>query len=47
MEELKELVERTEDGAFIVKLTSEDGSLVAEGQGDTYEAALQEAQSKL
>jgi predicted RNase H-like HicB family nuclease len=47
MQELKEVVERTEDGAFIVKLTSEDGSLLAEGEGETYELALEEAQSKL
>lgn len=47
MQELKEIIERTEDGAFLVKLTSEDGSVVAEGKGETYEAALEDAQSQL
>ena len=47
MQEFKEIIERTEDGAFLVKLTSEDGSVVAEGQGETYESALEDAQSKL
>ena len=47
MQEFKEIIERTEDGAFLVKLTSEDGSVVAEGQGETYESALEDAQSQL
>ncbi len=39
--------ERTEDGAFIVKLVAEDGTVLAEGQGETEEAATEDAKSKL
>jgi predicted RNase H-like HicB family nuclease len=47
MADFKELIDRTEDGAFILKLTTEDGTVVAEGEGATYEEALQDAESKL
>jgi|GWRWMinimDraft_9_1066018.scaffolds.fasta_scaffold53276_1 predicted RNase H-like HicB family nuclease len=47
MQEFQITTERTEDGAFIVKLATEDGALVAEGQGATYESALEDAHSQL
>jgi len=47
MADYQEQIERTEDGGFIVKLTTEDGTVVAEGTGDSHEAALADAQSKL
>lgn len=39
--------ERTEEGAFIIKLLAEDGTILAEGQGETEEAATEDAKSKL
>jgi hypothetical protein len=39
--------ERTEEGGFVVKLTAEDGTLLAEGVGDSLEAAVEDAKSKL
>lgn len=47
MADYKEAIERTEDGGFIVQLLNEDGELVAQGQGESYEDALQDAQSKI
>jgi predicted RNase H-like HicB family nuclease len=47
MSDLLETIERTEDGGFIVQLKNEDGDVLAEGQGDTYESALEDANSKL
>lgn len=47
MADYKEAIERTEDGGFIVQLLDEDGALVAEGQGASYEEAQQDAQSKI
>lgn len=47
MNEFLEAVERTEDGGYILQLKSEDGTIVAEGQGETYESALEDAKSKL
>ena len=40
-------IERTEDGGFIIKLLAEDGSVLAEGQGESQETALEDAKSKL
>lgn len=39
--------ERTEDGAFLIKLIAEDGTILAEGQGETEEAAIEDAKTKL
>lgn len=47
MADFQETIERTEDGAFIVKLTTEDGTVVAEGEGESYEVALEAAKAQL
>jgi predicted RNase H-like HicB family nuclease len=47
MANYEETIERTEDGAFIVKLVAEDGSVIAEAQADSYEEALETAQAKI
>jgi hypothetical protein len=39
--------ERNEDGGFVVKLTAEDGTVLAEGVGDSLDAAIEDAKSKL
>jgi hypothetical protein len=39
--------ERTEDGLFLIKLLAEDGTTLAEGQGETQEEAIEDAKSKL
>jgi len=39
--------ERNEDGAFLIKLLAEDGTILAEGQGETEEDAIEDAKSKL
>ena len=41
------VIERTEDGGFIIKILAEDGSVLAEGQGESQEAAMEDAKSKL
>lgn len=38
---------RAEDGSFIVTLTLEDGTTIAQGVGETFEAALEHAKSQL
>jgi len=38
---------RTEDGAFLITLNAEDGSVLAEGVGESLEAAIENAKSKL
>lgn len=38
---------RGEDGSFIVTLTLEDGTVLAQGVGATQEEALEDAKSKL
>jgi predicted RNase H-like HicB family nuclease len=38
---------RTEDGQFIVTLTSEEGYTLAQGVGETFEEALEHAKSQL
>lgn len=40
-------LERTEDGGFIIKILAEDGSVLAEGKGESQEAAIEDAKSKL
>ncbi len=47
MSQYLEVIERTEDGGFVVKFTNEDGSVAAEGKGQTYESAFEDAQSQL
>lgn len=39
--------QRGEDGSFIVSLGLEDGTILSEGVGETYESALEDAKSKL
>ena len=39
--------QRTEDGAFVVQLKADDGTVLAEGVGETLESAIEEAKSKL
>lgn len=38
---------RNEDGGFIVTLANEEGIALAQGEGATYEEALEDAKSKL
>lgn len=38
---------RTEDGAFVITLTTEDGTVLAEGVGESLEAAIEAAKAKL
>lgn len=38
---------RAEDGTFIVTLTSEEGNVLAQGVGETFEEALEHAKSQL
>ena len=39
--------ERAEDGTFVVTLTLEDGTAIAQGVGETFEEALENAKSYL
>jgi hypothetical protein len=47
MSDLLETIERTEDGGFVVELRNENGDLLAVGNGDSYESAIEDAKSKL
>jgi predicted RNase H-like HicB family nuclease len=38
---------RAEDGTFIVTLTSEEGHVLAQGVGESFEEALEQAKSRL
>jgi len=38
---------RAEDGSFIVTLTLEDGTAIAQGVGESFEEALEHAKSQL
>jgi hypothetical protein len=38
--------ERTEDGAFLVKVIDADGNVLATGSGDSLEQAIEDAKSK-
>ncbi len=38
---------RTEDGQFIVTLTNEEGHTLAQGVGESFEEALEQAKSQL
>lgn len=39
--------ERTEDGLFLIQLLAEDGTVLAEGKGETEDSAVEDAKSKL
>lgn len=47
MSDLLETIERTEDGGFVIELRNENGDLLAVGNGDSYESAIEDAKSKL
>ena len=47
MSDLLETIERTEEGGFVVELRNENGDLLAVGNGDSYESAIEDAKSKL
>jgi predicted RNase H-like HicB family nuclease len=38
---------RREDGSFVVTLANEEGYTISQGEGATYEEALEDAKSKL
>lgn len=38
---------RAEDGTFIVTLTNDEGFMIAQGVGETFEEALENAKSQL
>lgn len=39
--------ERTEDGLFVIKLLLEDGTVLAEGKGETQEDATENAKNSI